>query len=122
MRAGLQLCKTEKEDARVHCAVLNQQPGTRPHPHRQTPPPGEWYDRRSTLQDNAPTHGTTEAIQGRPAPSGPNSVPTTTTPPRPRSPPPPQGTAVLGAGGQPAAELVSVPPSSTTPHAPRPTR
>jgi hypothetical protein len=26
--AGLQLCKTEKEDARVHCAVLNQQPGT----------------------------------------------------------------------------------------------
>src|SRR5688500_6967066 len=28
--AGLQLCKTEKEDARVHCAVLNQQPEPRP--------------------------------------------------------------------------------------------
>src|SRR5687767_844753 len=35
--AGLQLCKTEKEDARVHCAVLNQQPDTT---HMTPPNPG----------------------------------------------------------------------------------
>jgi hypothetical protein len=42
-RAALQLCKnTENEDARVHCAVLNQQPGNRPpDPAKPQPPTGE---------------------------------------------------------------------------------
>jgi hypothetical protein len=35
-------------------------------------------------------------------------------------PPPEEGRVVLGAGQRPAAELVSVPPSSTTPHTRRP--
>src|SRR5687767_11762105 len=56
-------------------------------------------------------------IQRLPAPSGPNSVPTTI-PGEPNSGPRrPEGTAVLGARIREPAELVSVPPSSTTPHA-----
>jgi hypothetical protein len=122
------------QDARVHCAVLKQQPDTTPRrPHRPRPPATTrrhedrtvWDPERPGQRKRAPPPA--EARSG-PVPSGPNSVPTTTTGPRPPSPPrprrnnpsPKERTAVLGAGRPPAAELVSVPPSSTTPHTRRP--
>jgi hypothetical protein len=47
----------------------------------------------------APEPESTDHRRGRPAPSGPNSVPTTTPPPPAPFPTPPQaGSAVLGAG------------------------
>ena len=64
------------------------------------------------------THGgtrTREALtrsNGRPFPQDPTACLRTTTPPRPGSTRH-RGDAVLGAGQEPAAELVSVPPSST---------
>jgi hypothetical protein len=69
---------------------------------RTRPPPGHGRSTRPTPVGSAP--------------SGPNSVPTTPHSPRPRSPPAPEGTGRTRSRQQPAAELVSVPPSSTTPH------
>src|SRR4051812_45885214 len=112
------------KDARVHCAVLNQQPATTPHrPHpTRPPPPGGQTSRRCETRDGpdeetsppggrlAPTPPTGSA------PPGPNSVPTNPPPAaRPPHPAPEGTTAVLANRPRPASELVSVPPSSTTP-------
>jgi hypothetical protein len=67
---------TESEDARVHCAVLNVRPVTI---HVIPPvPQGPSGLRRYEMQD-----GPDDEVERFPVPSGPNSVPTTRTPPRP---------------------------------------
>src|SRR3954452_21336781 len=85
--------------------------GQSPHiPHRQTPdnPGGTTSVQRWQRQQPDPT-------RGRPVPSGPNSVPTTTHSTRSRSRPPhPRTRGRTRHQAQPAAELVSVPPSSST--------
>ncbi len=99
--------------------LCSSQPTTR-HPH--TPPP--------THTHPAPT-GPMQAVRGQgspdpteeqrsPVPSGPNSVPTTHPRTRPRSTPTPEGTSSTRSPPREPAELVSVPPSSTTPHTRRP--
>src|SRR4051794_37717476 len=76
-----------------------------PEPKQRTPPP----------------RATTTRRRPRPAPSGPNSVPTATTPsPAPLHTPHRSGRQYWKPANEPAAELVSVPPSSTTPHTRRP--
>src|SRR3954452_18999107 len=118
LRAGLHklLLQSQKMLAStVQFSTSNQPPATRPH---QTRTPHGEHDGmrcRPALTEATTTRGQPPG----PVPSGPNSVPTATHPrdPFPRAT---RGDAVLGAGQEPAAELVSVPPSSTTPHAPRP--
>jgi hypothetical protein len=92
----------------------------RPPPHHTPPAPpasaGGTRPGRPRTRDNAPPPPGTG-----PLPQDPTAC--LRPPPRGGSGPPPaaanHGRAVLGAGGAPAAELVSVPPSSTTPHARR---
>src|SRR4051794_32296288 len=67
------------KDARVHCAVLNQQTATTPtgptrpeHPHRRS---AVWNPERPCTEKSCPPRRT------GPAPSGPNSVPTNPVPP-----------------------------------------
>ena len=92
----------------VQFSTYNQTPPIRPRRTRE-PPQGT---RRYEKQEGPDTK------QRLPAPSGPNSVPTTshpiptTFPARPR-------TGRTSGDYQAPAELVSVPPSSTTPHARR---
>src|SRR3954453_7708717 len=108
---------TESEDARVHCAVLNVRPATAPTPPPDPTPPAGGMDGTET--------GTALSEGPRsPAPSGPNSVPTTPRPPTTPIHTPPRSTngpakSSTGSRRAPAAELVSVPPSSTTPDTPR---
>src|SRR3954469_3533603 len=68
---------TESEDARVHCAVLNVQPATHPPPPPNPAHPSGHTSGTRTRQ--APTQGNQPHPDnpGGPAPSGPNSVPTT---------------------------------------------
>ena len=71
----------------------------------------------TTTQNHSPVDGS--------ALSGPNSVPTTTQHSRDSGPRPPRSEDLVcstGSRQQPAAELVSVPPSSTTPEACGPSR
>jgi hypothetical protein len=94
----------------VQFSTYDQTPATRPHQ-----PPGSHRSHsgmrcRPALQRRRQTPGTNP----EPALSGPNSVPTTPSRERLRSTHT-RRHAVLGAGSRPAAELVSVPPSSTTP-------
>jgi hypothetical protein len=99
---------TESEDARVHCAVLNERPDTTPDdPAGPAPPQGQRrYEIRAALNETA-----------FPLPQDPTAC---------LRPPQPTATRFLAAPRdcrttgrrKPAAELVSVPPSSTTP-APR---
>src|SRR3954451_9163951 len=97
----------------VQFSTYDQTP-TRLHRQTRTSPQGQRrYDRRSALTREETV---TTPPGGGPALSGPNSVPTTTTPRRLRSTP--TEVSSTGSRPQPAAELVSVPPSSTTPHAP----
>src|SRR5688500_14638537 len=82
--AGLQeLLHTESEDARVHCAVLNVRPDTDPAP---PPDPHIRTGTAAVRQKIGP-----DMSSRKPAPSGPNSVPTTPHPRRPRSTPHPEG-------------------------------
>src|SRR5688572_27331802 len=82
-----ELLRTESEDARVHCAVLNVRPVTDPAPPPDPPSPQgqRRYERRSALQSSR-----------LPAPSGPNSVPTDRSTPV-RRVPHPLARAVLAA-------------------------
>jgi hypothetical protein len=120
-RAYTQLLHTESEDARVHCAVLNVRPDTG-HP---TPPdpPSPRERRRYEMQTGPDTRATSttgvspdRARSLRTQQRAYDPVPRPTPVHAPRSE---DHDAVLGAGPRPAAELVSVPPSSTTPHARR---
>src|SRR4051794_26966116 len=81
-------------------------------PHRQTPaqPGGTTSMEHSQKKQPRPPAG------GRPVPSGPNSVPTTRPSAPPRSTPPhPKGhTGCTSGDHRQPAELVSVPPSSST--------
>src|SRR5687768_2653194 len=106
---------TESEDARVHCAVLNVRPAT-PHPPPPDPrtPTGDTAVREQESPDTK--QRSHPGSPGRPAPSGPNSVPTTGTPRTGlRSTHTPEGMRSTGSPPREPAELVSVPPSSTTP-------
>ena len=63
-------------DARVHCAVLKVR---RVAPHPPPPDPGtepERYDRHEALREETNPTPPASQRQGRPVPSGPNSVPT----------------------------------------------
>src|SRR4051794_21896008 len=95
----------------VQFSTNNQPP---PQPPRQTPPTGERYEIGAIPEREA---------TARPAQRAARSLRTQQraydhhpAPPTPLHPPRRSGHAVLGAGTRPAAELVSVPPSSTTPH------
>jgi hypothetical protein len=92
----------------VQFSTYDQTP-TRLHRQTRTSPRGQRrYDRRS-----APTrdHGT--RFPGSPAPSGPNSVPTTGTHHPNSAPHTPREACRTGSPRHGPAELVSVPPSST---------
>ena len=89
----------------VQFSTSNQPPPTHPRPPRHPHGDTRRYENREALDQK----------QRSPAPSGPNSVPTNRTTPTTTFPTRPEGRAVLAAMTMPA-ELVSVPPSSTTPH------
>ena len=104
-----------QKDARVHCAVLNVRPDT-----DQVTPPDPPTPRRVRqryeMQTGPDTRQQSLPRRGWPAPSGPNSVPTNQPPaPTPFHAPASRRTRAPY-WGQPQlpAELVSVPPSSTT--------
>src|SRR3712207_5822460 len=83
----------------------------------QTPtePPRQPPATRAVRDTAGPAEKNQHTPQGRPVPSGPNSAPTTNHPPHTlRSTPPPQGQQYWEPAGREPAELVSVPPSSTT--------
>ncbi len=87
-------CKTESEDARVHCAVLNQQPDTPTHPRQPTPTrrqpdPCKRYEDKEAL--------TQPRNNGRPFPQDPTACLPPTHAPDPVPHPPPKEQAVLGA-------------------------
>jgi hypothetical protein len=96
----------------VQFSTYDQTPATRPHRTRALPQKTQRYEMQTgPAEINAPP-----GHPGRPAPSGPNSVPTNH---------PPGSTPLhtpcvrrragrTGSRPRPAAELVSVPPSSTT--------
>ena len=109
---------TESEDARVHCAVLNVRPDTDPAPPPDPrPPQGQRrYDRRSApTQDRShPTTG------GGPLSQDPTACLRTGTRTTDSAPRTPRRACRTGSPHRGPAELVSVPPSSTTPGAPRP--
>ncbi len=77
------------KDARVHCVVLKQQTG--PHPTPCAYPTGNPHRHERFTRPDGPTRATNQA-PGSLDPSGPNSVPTSPTPPpRGSTPTPPQG-------------------------------
>ena len=86
----------------------------------QTPPHTPPPDPRTPTGDTAvreqegPAQSNAHPRQGRPVPSGPNSVPTTSPPRTDRVPHPPEAGRTRQRP-EPPAELVSVPPSSSTP-------
>ena len=117
--AGLQeLCNYRvRRCSRPLCSSQRTTRHRPPDPARPAPPTGQTAVREQAGPDRDARH---PVHPGRSAPSGPNSVPTTATPAPTPFHAPPEGTAVLGARNSRPAELVSVPPSSTTPHTRRP--
>src|SRR3954453_736663 len=106
--------RPSRKDARVHCAVLNQQTATTPNgPTRPEPPtrdPALWNQERPCHEKAPATRFPGPRV---PLPQDPTAClppPTSSAAPFPA----PHRGAVLGAGHEPAAELVSVPPSSTS--------
>jgi hypothetical protein len=96
----------------VQFSTNNQPPPHHAPPDPNHPPGGTTVRDPAPARDNPPPPHTGTR---RPVPSGPNSVPTT--PPRPpRSVPPPRRTrgSTSGRPSRRPAELVSVPPSSTS--------
>ncbi|SNR99992.1 hypothetical protein SAMN06272737_1622 [Blastococcus mobilis] len=95
----------------VQFSTYDQTPATRPHP-TQHPPQGAAGGMRCrpALQrsNRPPPADGARSLRTQQRAYDPAPTPTPLHTPH-------QGRAVLGAGGKPAAELVSVPPSSTTP-------
>ena len=96
----------------VQFSTNNQTPPTRPR-RTHTPRRRDGGTRNRTALNRDNTHAPT---RGRPVPSGPNSVPTTGRPRTDSVPRTPRRGGRTGSPQQRPAELVSVPPSSTTPH------
>src|SRR3954447_11095845 len=96
----------------VQFSTTHQRPA--PPPRRTHPRRGWWYeDRTGPDRDNAPARTAIRCPGGNPLPQDPTACLPPPARTRLRSPRPHRG-AVLGAGHEPAAALVSVPPSSTT--------
>jgi hypothetical protein len=123
--AGVSRGPAIKEDARVHCAVLNVQPATiqtppPPNPirhrlHEHGEPDGWCEDPNGPDTSSRPPPADASRPRPEPAPSGPNSVPTTPHPSPPRSPPTPRSGPYL----EPAAAGGRTGQRSTLEHHPR---
>jgi hypothetical protein len=102
----------------VQFSTYNQTPATRPRRTQHAPQGNWWYEMQTgPEQKDQQVH---PANRMSPLPQDPTACLRTGPPPPPRSPRP-RGDAVLAAMTMPA-ELVSVPPSSTTPEARGPSR
>jgi hypothetical protein len=116
--AGIQTTHKQTKLARCSRPLCSSQ-STDDHPPTPTTRPGlsiPRYDGQAGAPEDTPHPHHLSGGRRGPVPSGPNSVPTTSHPTPPRSTPRIREghQAVLAAGAEHPAELVSVPPSSST--------